>query len=97
MVEATYLAPLEKIREATPRHRAFLQRGYDAGLFLCSGPQDPPVGGFLVARAESKAELEAMFSEEPFRMENLAAYRFTEFRPVRRQPWAEPWFADAPA
>jgi hypothetical protein len=38
-----------------------------------------------------------MFSEEPFRMENLAAYRFTEFRPVRRQPWAEPWFADAPA
>ena len=52
IVEATYLAPLEKIREATPKHREFLQRGYDAGLFLCSGPQDPPVGGFLVARAE---------------------------------------------
>jgi uncharacterized protein YciI len=51
IVEATYRAPLEQIREATPRHRAWLQQGYDQGLFLCSGPQDPPVGGFLVARA----------------------------------------------
>lgn len=95
IVEATYLAPLEKIKEATPRHRAFLQKGYDAGLFLCSGPQDPPVGGFLVARANSKANLEAMFAAEPFQVERLASYTIREFQPVKRQAWAEEWFGQS--
>ena len=94
IVEATYRAPLERIREATPRHRAWLQKGYDLGMFLCSGPQDPPVGGFLVARANSKAELELMFREEPFLKEGLASFTFTEFQPVKRQAWAEDWFRD---
>ena len=52
VVEATYVAPIEQVRAAYPRHRDWLQRGYDAGLFLCSGPKDPPTGGYLVARAE---------------------------------------------
>src|ERR1051326_7099821 len=64
VVEATYLAPLEEIQKVIPRHRAWLQRGYDLGLFLCSGPQTPPVGGFLVARAESVTDLTTMFAEE---------------------------------
>jgi len=92
IVEATYLAPLDRIKAATTRHRAWLQKGYDAGLFLCSGPQDPPVGGFLVARAKSKAELVAMFEEEPFHVENLASFTFREFHPVKRQDWTEDWF-----
>ncbi len=96
IVEATYIAPLERIREATARHRAFLQRGYEAGLFLCSGPRDPPVGGFLVARAPSLAELEAMFEQEPFHAERLATYPFREFHPVKRQAWAEEWFGGVP-
>ena len=94
IVEATYLAPLDKIREATPRHRVFLQRGYDAGLFLCSGPQDPPTGGFLVARAPSKQHLEDMFKDEPFYAEKLASFTFREFDPVKRQPWIENWFGE---
>jgi uncharacterized protein YciI len=98
LVEATYAAPLEQVRAATPRHRAWLQRGYDSGLFLCSGPKIPPTGGYLVARAESAQALRAMFEQEPFRSEGLATFTFTEFDPVKRQSWAEPWFADpAPA
>ena len=93
LVEAKYLVPYEKIKEVQPRHRIFLQKGYDAGLFLCSGPQvDPPVGGFMVARAESREALESMFREEPFFAEKLASYTFTEFDPVKRQPWTEQWF-----
>ena len=94
IVEATYIAPFEKIKEAIPRHRSFLQQGYDAGLFLCLGPQDPPVGGFLFARARSMADLKSMFEEEPFHVENLASYTFREFQPVKRQPWAEEWFSE---
>jgi uncharacterized protein YciI len=96
VVEATYLVPFERIKETIPRHRLFLQKGYDDGLFLCSGPQDPPVGGFLVARAESLEYLQSVFAEEPFQAEGLASYRITEFLPVKRQPWAEDWFVGRP-
>ncbi len=92
IVEATYLVPFEQIKEMIPRHRAHIQKGYDAGLFLCSGPQDPPVGGFLVARASSIADLKAMFDEEPFNVAGLARYTFKEFQPVKRQAWTEDWF-----
>ncbi|RBP16765.1 uncharacterized protein YciI [Roseiarcus fermentans] len=96
MVEATYVAPIEQVREAYPRHRAWLQKGYDAGLFLCSGPKEPPTGGYLVARADSMETLRTLFEAEPFFSERLATFTFTEFQPVKRQSWAEHWFDDAP-
>jgi uncharacterized protein YciI len=92
MVEASYSAPIDQVREAYPRHRAWLQRGYDLGLFLCSGPKVPPTGGYLLARADSVEALKAMFKGEPFNKEGLATFTFTEFEPVKRQPWTEPWF-----
>ncbi|MBV9065310.1 MAG: hypothetical protein JO141_14000 [Bradyrhizobium sp.] len=98
VVEATYSAPIERVREATARHRDWLDSGYEAGLFLCSGPKtNPPVGGYLVARAESIEVLQKMFVEEPFNREGLATFTFTEFNPVKRQGWTEEWFGDAPA
>jgi uncharacterized protein YciI len=99
IVEATYLVPFEAIKRTIPEHRAFLQQGYDAGLFLCSGPKEPPTGGFLVARAPSISDLEALFETEPFHLAKLASFTFTEFQPVKRQAWTEHWFAapDAPS
>jgi uncharacterized protein YciI len=94
IAEMTYLAPIETIRAGYVEHRAWLQRGYDLGLFLCSGPKsDPPVGGFLVARAGSREELERMFADEPFNKAGLGAMTFTEFQPVKRASWAEEWFS----
>lgn len=96
LVEATYAAPFEQVRQAIPRHRAWLQQGYDRGLFLCSGPKAPPTGGYLLARADCVEALKAMFKDEPFNQEGLATFTFTEFDPVKRQPWTEAWFsADA--
>jgi uncharacterized protein YciI len=98
VVEATYAAPLDQVQQATARHRAWLQRGYDLGLFLCSGPKtNPPVGGYLVARAETIEVLQTMFAEEPFNKEGLATFTFTEFNPVRRQSWTEQWFGETAA
>jgi uncharacterized protein YciI len=94
VVEATYCAPIERVREAYPRHRAWLQKGYDLGLFLCSGPKNPPGGGYLVARAESVEVLKTMFEEEPLNLERLAIFTFTEFVPVKRQACTEDWFGE---
>lgn len=95
LVEAQYLVPFEQIQATIPAHRAFLQQGYEKGLFLCSGPKEPPTGGFLLARAQSRKELETWFEEEPFNKAKLAHFSFTEFQPVKRQAWADHWFCDA--
>jgi len=55
LLEGEHLAPFETFRHLEPAHHAFLQKGYDDGFFLFSGPQIPPHGGFLVARARSRA------------------------------------------
>ena len=93
VVELTYIAPLSAIDAVLAEHRAFLQAGYDQGLLLCSGPQEPRTGAILVARAPSRDDLKAFFRADPFQSRNLAKYRFVEFTPVKHQGWLEDWVA----
>jgi uncharacterized protein YciI len=91
LVEITYTAPLDAIDHALPAHRAFLQRGYDAGLLLMSGPQNPRSGGVIIARAPTREALAAFFADDPYRRAKLADYRIVEFAPVKRQPFLNDW------
>jgi uncharacterized protein YciI len=76
VLEGEYLVPFEELADLIPRHREFLKKGYDAGFFLCSGPQIPARGGFLVARAESREKLDALLADEPFtKTKNLSPRR----------------------
>ena len=94
VLEGEYLVPFEELAELVPQHREFLQRGYDAGFFLCSGPQIPARGGFLIARAESRAKLEERLAQEPFtNAKKMRFCRITEFNPVQHQPFLQDWFA----
>jgi uncharacterized protein YciI len=94
LLEGEYLVPFEELSELVPKHREFLQKGYDAGFFLCSGPQIPARGGFLLARAESLAKLEDLLAEEPFtKAKKMRFCRITEFNPVQHQPILKEWFA----
>jgi len=97
VLEGEYLVPFDEIAPLIPQHRAFLQRGYDAGHFLCSGPQIPARGGVLVARAESREQLDALLAEEPFtRAGKMRFSRIIEFTPAQHQPMLEDWFAPKP-
>ena len=92
LIEITYSLPIHEIGEGKiNEHRQFLQTGYDGGLLLMSGPQDPPLGGIVIARAESLDALEAFFQNDPYFKRSLATYRFVEFRPVKRAPFLEDW------
>lgn len=94
VLEGEYLVPFEEIAPLIPKHREFLQRGYDAGHFLCSGPQIPARGGFLLARAESREKLDELLAEEPFtKARKLRFSRITEFNPVQHQPMLKDWFS----
>ena len=91
VVEIIYTAPIEKIEAVLPEHRAFLQTGYDRGWLLMSGPMSPRTGGIVVARAPSLEELQSFFRQDPYALHHVAAHRFSEFTPVKRQPLVEGW------
>ena len=93
VLEITYTAPLARIEEILPQHRAFLQTGYDRGWLLMSGPLNPRTGGIVVARAPSLEEIQAFFRQDPYQLNQLATYRFAEFSPVKHQPSMESWIA----
>jgi uncharacterized protein YciI len=96
ILEGEYLVAFEDMAALVPAHRAFLQHGYDAGHFLCSGPQIPACGGFLVARAETLEKLHEILAEEPFTKNNKMRFsRITEFNPVQHQSILKDWFAKA--
>lgn len=92
-----HLAPFEQFSHLEPLHHAFLKKGYDDGAFLFSGPQVPPHGGFLVARAESREKLDALLAEEPFVKAGFMEFAsVTQFDPVQHQPLLKGWFAGEP-
>jgi uncharacterized protein YciI len=86
VVTLTYTAPLERIDELIPEHVAFLEKHYAAGAFLASGRRVPRTGGVILARAESRAELDAILAEDPFAREQVATYEVTEFLPTMTAP-----------
>jgi uncharacterized protein YciI len=91
LVEITYTAPIEKIEAILPKHRAFLQTGYDRGWLLMSGPLNPRTGGIVIARAPSLEELQVFFRSDPYALHRVATHRLAEFSPVKRQPLVESW------
>lgn len=91
MIEVTYTVPIEQIDAAVTEHRAFLQKGFDAGTLLMSGPQNPRTGGVILGRAESLESIRSFMMEDPFNVKSLATYRFVEFTPVKMQPFMKDW------
>lgn len=94
VLEGQHLVPFEERDPALiAAHRAFLQRGYDEGRCLLSGPSIPPSGGVLVARATSLDDLNAWLADEPFCKAALMRFsKITEFSPVQHQPVLNEWF-----
>lgn len=83
VIELTYTKPLEEVERFLEAHRAFLQTCYDQKLLVASGPQNPRVGGVVIALGNKESALQIM-EEDPFYKQGIAVYRFIEFEPVKR-------------
>jgi uncharacterized protein YciI len=91
IIEITYTVPFTKIEEVLQEHRNFLQKGYDAGMLLFSGPQESKTGGLVVARGDSLEKIKDFFKDDPFLQHHVADYRYIEFNPVKFQPLLKDW------
>lgn len=83
VVTITYTAPLERIDELVAAHREWLDRNYEAGVLLASGPRVPRAGGILLARAMDRAELDAVLAEDPFAEAGVATHQVLRFMPTK--------------
>nr|WP_274605227.1 YciI family protein [Phaeovibrio sulfidiphilus] len=72
---------MDEVDRVRPAHFEWLDRQYEAGVFLLSGRRTPPVGGIILARAESREALEAIVAQDPYVKNSVAEVEIIEFEP----------------
>jgi uncharacterized protein YciI len=68
----------EKTLPHQPEHIAFIDRHIKAGHFTVTGPQVPRTGGIIVADVPTRAELDMILLEDPYRKAGTT-YEIIEF------------------
>jgi uncharacterized protein YciI len=79
VVILSYVAPIDQIDAAGAEHVAWLQHGYDQGIFLASGRRVPRTGGIILASAPSLEEVETWMRQDPFQARGLATAEIYPF------------------
>lgn len=64
-------------------HNAWLQRGFERGLFLVAGSLQPQAGGMIIAHGTDRAAIEALIAEDPFVAEKVVSVEIHEVQPGR--------------
>lgn len=67
-------------------HKAWLQRGFDDGVFLLSGSIQPQRGGGIVAHNLSREALHARVNQDPFVLENVVTAEILEIAAAKADP-----------
>ena len=79
-IHSVYLKPLEEVDKQLDAHRAFLKTLYKKGIIICSGPQIPRTGGFILLNAENKTEATEIMKNDPYTINAVAEYTIIEFK-----------------
>jgi len=62
-----------KAGEFMEGHNAWIQRGFDDGIFLLVGSLQPGLGGSVIAHNTALSELQERVNNDPFVAENIVA------------------------
>ena len=80
IITSRYVKPLDVIDSLLADHRKFLEEQYKQSKFIFSGPQNPRVGGLILANVGID-EARAIMKKDPFTIHGAAEYQFIEFTP----------------
>lgn len=69
--------------ELVDGHNAWIQQGFDDGVFLVTGNLQPSLGGGVVAHNTSRADLERRIQEDPFVAQDVVRAEIIEITPSR--------------
>lgn len=66
-------------------HKAWLQRGFDDGVFMLAGSLTPSLGGAVLAHRTTMEDLRARVDADPFVVENVVSAEIMEIAPARAE------------
>ncbi|MBD5234039.1 MAG: GTP cyclohydrolase [Bacteroidales bacterium] len=79
----TYKKPLEDVEKYLGAHREYLDKFYQAGNFIASGPREPRVGGVILCNAKSIENAKEIIAQDPFYIYEIADYEITWFHATK--------------
>lgn len=81
IIHLNYTVSLNIVEQHLSAHVDYLKQQYALGNFIASGRQVPRTGGVILSNMESRAALNQVLEQDPFKQNNLADYVITEFVP----------------
>jgi len=84
-----YTAPLDEVDPHRDGHVAWVQEHAGTGHFLAGAIEAGGVGGAIVAKASSRAEVEAWIAADPFIVNGVFAYDVREYEIAFAVPGVE--------
>ena len=86
LLTTTYVRPEEEVDVLLEAHVTHLERQRAAGRFLAWGRLVPRTGGFVLARAVDRAEVDALLAEDPFTSGGVATWTVLQLAPTGGDP-----------
>ncbi|CDZ87091.1 YciI family protein [Rhodococcus ruber] len=83
VIASTYTRPFSRDEAVVAEHLAFVDRCYEDGYFVASGPRQPFTGGLIIAHGDSEDQVRALMQEDPFVRDGVAHYEFMHSRPSK--------------
>ncbi len=83
MVSLTFTAQKARAGELMESHKAWIQQGFDDGVFLMTGSLVPGIGGAVMAYNTSRDDLERRVNADPFVAEGVVDAEIIEIEASR--------------
>ncbi|WP_067477654.1 YciI family protein [Actinomadura hibisca] len=71
----TYTAPLERIDELLPEHRAWVEAAFERGDLLFGGRREPRTGGFVVTPHTDLDDVQKLLRGDPLVRHGVAEWQ----------------------
>jgi uncharacterized protein YciI len=78
-----FSANKNKASEFMESHKAWINRGFDDGVFLLVGSIQPNLGGVIVAHSTSLSDLQSRVNDDPFVAKNVVSAEILQITPSK--------------
>lgn len=86
MLTTTYVRPESEVDALLAEHVEHLERHRVTGRFLAWGRLVPRTGGFILARAADRDEIDEVLAEDPFTRGGVATWTVHQLAPTGGDP-----------
>lgn len=83
MVLTTYVKGMDEVDKFLPAHSAFLDKYYAQKKIIFSGRRNPRIGGAILFKVNTEAEVNAILAEDPFRINGITKCEYYEIIPTK--------------